>query len=227
VPDPPRVIHLDELEKIPGPGSLTWRPVRMTLGIRAFGCNAYTAGSAGDDVVEPHTEDPKLGHQELYFVAAGRAQFTIDGESHDAPAGTYVFVPDPASRRHAVAVEAGTTVLSFGGPPTFEPSAWEWSFQAAPLFRSDPARARAILAEGFEAHPDSASLHYQLACFEALQDEREKALAALSRALELRPELREWAAQDEDLASLAEDPEFRALLEPPAGGQPASEANSP
>jgi len=50
---------------------------------------------AGQDVVEPHTESPELGHEELYFVARGTATFTIDGESFDAPAGTYVFVPIP------------------------------------------------------------------------------------------------------------------------------------
>ena len=139
MPEKPKIVHLDQLEAIAGPGSLTWHPVRLTLGVRAFGCNAYTAGEAGQDVVEPHTEDPNLAHQELYFVAAGRATFTIDGSSHDAPAGTYVFIPDPASHRRAVAAEAGTTVLSFGGPPTFEPSAWEWAFRAGPLIRTDPA----------------------------------------------------------------------------------------
>ncbi len=207
----PKVVHLDELEAIPGPGSLTWHPVRLTLGIRAFGCNAYTAADPGQDVVEPHTEDPKLAHQELYFVAAGRARFTIDGESYDAPAGTYVFVPDPASRRHAVAAEPGTTVLSFGGPPTFQPSAWEWAFQAGPLVRSDPARARQILADGLEVHPESASLYYNLACLEAAQGKREAALTALRRALDLRPELAGWARDDEDLETLRDDPEFRSL----------------
>jgi quercetin dioxygenase-like cupin family protein len=118
MPEPPRVVQLEEIEAVPGPGSLVWRPVRLTLGVRAFGCNAYTAGQAGQDVVEPHTEDPKLAHQELYFVAAGRARFEIDGQHHDAPAGTYVFIPDPASHRYAVAEEPGTTVLSFGGPAT-------------------------------------------------------------------------------------------------------------
>jgi quercetin dioxygenase-like cupin family protein len=207
----PKIIHLDQLESIPGPGSLTWHPVRLALGIRAFGCNAYTAGEAGQDVVEPHTEDPKLAHQELYFVAAGRATFTIDGESYDAPAGTYVFVPDPGSHRHAVAAEAGTTVLSFGGPPTFQPSAWEWAFQAGPLMRGDPEAARRILAEGLEAHPESGSLYYNLACLEALQGDRAAALGALRRAVELRPEAADWARDDEDLASLRDDPEFRAL----------------
>lgn len=211
MPEPPKIVHLDQLESVQGPGTLTWHPVRLTLGVRAFGCNAYTAGEPGQEVVEPHTEDPKLAHQELYFVATGRARFTIDGESHDAPAGTYVFVPDPASHRHAVAEEAGTTVLSFGGPPTFEPSAWEWAFRAAPLTRSDPARAHAIMAEGLEAHPESASLHYNLACLEAVQGNRDAALAALRQALELQPEFAESAREDEDFESLLDDPEFRAL----------------
>jgi quercetin dioxygenase-like cupin family protein len=213
MPEPPKIVSLEQLESIPGPGSLTWHPVRLTLGVRAFGCNAYTAGEAGQDVVEPHTEDPKLAHQELYFVFAGRAEFTIDGRSYDAPAGTYVFVPDPASQRHAVAAEPGTTVLSFGGPPTFEPSAWEWAFRAGPLVRSDPARAREILADGLATHPESGSLHYNLACLEAWGGDREAALASLRRALELRPELAKWARGDADLESLRDDPEFRTLVE--------------
>jgi quercetin dioxygenase-like cupin family protein len=212
MPERPKIVHLDELESVPGPGSLTWHPVRLTLGIRAFGCNAYTAGEAGQDVVEPHTEDPALGHQELYFVAAGRATFTIDGQAYDARAGTYVFVPDPASHRHAVAAEPGTTVLSFGGPPTFEPSAWEWAFRAAPLFREDPDRARQILVEGLQARPESGSLRYNLACLEAIQGHREAALAALRAAIETRPEAAHWAREDADLEGLRNDAEFRTLI---------------
>ena len=33
------------------------------------------------------------------------------------------------------------------------------------------------------------------------------------RALELRPEIAEWAQGDEDLDSLHDDPEFRAMLD--------------
>jgi hypothetical protein len=211
------VVHLDELESVPGPGSLTWHPVRSRLGVRAFGCNAYTAGEVGRDVVEPHTEDPLLAHEELYFVAAGRATFTIDGNSYDAPAGTYVFIPDPASHRHAVAAEAGTTVLSFGGPSTFEPSAWEWAFLADPLIRNDPARARTIIAEGLEAHPHAASLHYRLACLAAVQGQRDNALEALREVIRIRPEMAEGAATDEHLAGLRDDPEFQAILQPGLG----------
>src|SRR5205085_11869128 len=166
---------------------LSWLPVRYTLGIRAFGCNAYLAPEAGSDVVEPHTEDPELGHEELYFVARGRARFTIDGQTHDAPAGTYVFIPDPASHRHAIAEEPDTIVLSFGGPPTFEPSAWEWAFRASPLYRTDPGQAREILLDGLRVHPDDASLQYNLACVEALRAEHDQALASLRSAVENDP----------------------------------------
>jgi hypothetical protein len=218
MPQPPRVVHLEELESVAGPGSLTWRPVRLTLGVRAFGCNAYTAAQAGEDVVEPHTEaaalpgeDPSLAHEELYFVAAGRALFEIDGEEYDAPAGTYVFVPDPASHRHAVATEAGTTVLSFGGPPTFAPSAWEWAFRAGPLIRTDPERAREILAEGLAAKPSAPSLLYNMACLDAVQGNRGAAIEALRTAIAGRPEAAAWAREDEDFTSLRDDPQFARL----------------
>ena len=65
--------------------NLTWRPVRATLDLKAFGPNAYTAAAAGEDVIEPHTEDE---HEELYFVFRGVARFTLDGEAFDAAAGT-------------------------------------------------------------------------------------------------------------------------------------------
>lgn len=207
-----RVTSLDEIESLPGPGTLTWHPVRAALGIRAFGTNAYTASEAGADVVEPHTESLELAHEELYFVARGRATFTIDGDTFDAPAGTYVFLPDPAAHRHAVAAEPGTTVLSFGGPPVFTPSAWEWSFRAAAL-RAEPERARAVLQDGMRTHPESPSLLYELACLEATQGDAGAALDALDRALEREPtgELRAEAARDEDFATLRDDPRFARL----------------
>jgi tetratricopeptide (TPR) repeat protein len=208
-----KVAHLDDIAPVPGPATLTWVPVRAHLGIRAFGTNAYVAGEAGDDVVEPHTESLELAHEELYFVARGTARFTIDGESFDAPTGTYVFLPDPAARRHAVALEAGTTVLSFGGPATFTPSAWEWMFRAVALRRDDPAAAREMLDEGFRVHPESPSLLYELACLEASQGHRDAALAALGKAIEREPKLREAAAGDEDFAALRDDPEFRGLVD--------------
>jgi hypothetical protein len=198
----PRSVHLDELDSIPGPGTLTWHPVRAHLGIRAFGCNAYTAERVGDDVVEPHVESPEYDHEELYFVARGRATFRLDDETIDAPAGTYVFVPDTATHRHAVAAEAGTTVLSFGGPPTFTPSAWEWSFRAAEHIESDPRKAREILEDGLREHPDSPGLRIHLARLEVRAGNEEHARELLRLAFERQPESVELARQDPRLAAL-------------------------
>jgi mannose-6-phosphate isomerase-like protein (cupin superfamily) len=202
MPRPPRAVHLDDLEAIHGPGTLTWHPVRAHLGIRAFGCNAYSAQRVGDDVVEPHTESAELGHEELYFVARGRARFTLDDETVDAPEGTYVFVPDTATHRHAVAAEPDTTVLSFGGPPAFQPSAWEWFFRADPLVDSDPQRAREIVDDGLREHPDSPGLLIYLARLEVRAGREEAARAALGRALARQPESEELARQDPRLAAL-------------------------
>jgi Cupin domain len=206
-----RKVHLDEIKSIPGPGTLTWRPVRATLGIRAFGTNAYTAGQAGDDVVEPHTENPQLAHEELYFVARGRARFTIDGETFEAPAGTYVFIPDPASHRHAVAEEAGTTVLSFGGPPTFTPSAWEWGFRAEAL-KDQPEKAREIIEDGLRAHPESAAMPYWLARLEARSGNTDAALDALETAIGRDRELAAEAEDDRTFDAMREEPRFRELV---------------
>jgi len=82
-----KTLRLDELEGIPVFGTLVWKPVRSTLGVTAFGINAYTATNAGDEVVEEHTEE-QLGHEEIYAVVRGHATFTVDGEEVDAPAGT-------------------------------------------------------------------------------------------------------------------------------------------
>jgi quercetin dioxygenase-like cupin family protein len=202
MPRPPRVVHLDKLEAIPGPGTLTWHPVRAHLSIRAFGTNAYSAAKVGDDVVEPHDENPDLAHEELYFVARGRATFTLDGESFDAPAGTYVFVPDTATHRHAVAAEPDTTVLSFGGPPTFTPSAWEWMFRAVAVAESDPARAREIVEDGLEQHPESPGLRIALARVRLAEGDEAGARAAVDEALALQPEAEDYVRQDAALVNL-------------------------
>jgi tetratricopeptide (TPR) repeat protein len=186
--------------------------VRLTLGLEAFGTNAYTANEAGSDVVEPHTESPELGHQELYFVASGRAKFILDGQEHDAPAGTYVFVPDTSTHRHAVAEEPGTTVLSFGGPAVFKPSAWEWTFRASNLKKNDPEAARKLLEEGLEAWPDSPSIFWELGCWEAVHGDKDAAIDWLRKALEREPRMSEYLETDDDLSSLRGEPEFKALV---------------
>ena len=218
------VANLSELESFSAPGNLRWTPVRKHFGITAFGVNAYIATEAGQDVVEEHTEE-RLGHEELYVVLAGRATFVLDREEIEVPAGSLVFLRDPAVKRYARAEEPGTTVLAVGGKPgeAFEPSAWEWSFAASSLRdRGDYAGALAIIREGLEEKPDNASLLYNIAFYEALAGNRVAALEHLRRAVELDERARKWARDDEDFASLRDDPEFLAIAgQPDAAGESA------
>jgi mannose-6-phosphate isomerase-like protein (cupin superfamily) len=202
-------VRLDDIEPIPVVGgTLLWRPVRRTLDIGAFGMNAYVAPNAGDDVVEEHTEQT-YGHEEVYVVLSGRATFSLDGESLDAPAGTAVFVRDPAVKRHARAEEDGTAVLAIGGPrdAAYEQSAWEWAFAAERHRASGDYDAMVDeIASGLALYPDNPSLLYDLGCAEALAGRLDDALAHVTRALEQKPEWREHAEQDTDLEEVRKLP---------------------
>jgi quercetin dioxygenase-like cupin family protein len=197
-------VRLDEIEPITVAGSLQWRPVRRTLGVQAFGINAYVAPNAGDDVVEEHTEST-LGHEEVYVVLAGRATFELDGETLDAPAGTVVFLRDPGVKRHARAEEPGTSVLAVGGKPgeAFTPSAWETYFaaerhRAAGDFAAMTDELRAALVE----YPDHPGVLYSLACAEAQAGSLDDALEHVRRAVELNPSFMAWSLEDADLQPL-------------------------
>jgi mannose-6-phosphate isomerase-like protein (cupin superfamily) len=205
------VASLDELERLPvDDEGLTWRPIRRRFDIRAFGTNAYTAERAGQRVVEEHSE--REGHEELYVVVQGRATFTLGEDEVDAPAGTLVFVR-PGTRRGAVAAEDGTTVLAVGAKRgvAYEPSRWEIAFAAYGYMRlGDPERGRRLLEEAAAERPDEWQAYYHLACFSALDGRREEALDHLGHAVELDEQAARWAADDEDLASIRDDPRFPA-----------------
>src|SRR5437764_13929292 len=206
-----RVLRLDEIQGIPVFGTLVWKPIRKTLGVTAFGINAYTAANAGDEVVEDHTEE-QLGHEEIYFVVQGRATFTVDGEDVDAPAGTLVYLDDVSQRRHAVATEPKTTVLAIGGVPgKHEVSPWEYFFPALPHVRSgDFEKAKSLINEGLRERPGQPALLYNLACVEALAGESDAALEHLNAAVAQKERYRERAREDEDFVSIRDDPRFPA-----------------
>src|SRR3954447_17275063 len=127
-------VHVDAVPAGPdrGAGVGELKPVRRHLGITAFGANARIAREAGEVLVMPPDERAggpygTGGHEELYVVLRGRATFTVDGGEVDAPAGTLLFVRDPAVTRSAVAAEADTAVLAVGGAPgvAYRVAAWE------------------------------------------------------------------------------------------------------
>ena len=197
------VVSLTGVDSLPGPGSLRWTPLRKHFGITAFGINAYTATEAGQDVVEEHDE-ARLGHEELYVVVSGRATFVLYGEEREVPAGSAVFLRDPAVKRYARAEEPGTTVLALGGKPgQHEISAWEYFFAAYP--KADEGDYEGALAEldaGLGQKPDHPPLLYHRACILARSGRLDEAREFLDRALAGDPELERWAGEDEDLARL-------------------------
>jgi len=68
----------------------------------------------------------------------------------------------------------------------------------------------AEMNEGIERYPEHATMHYHLACAQALAGREDDALAHLQRAVELRPGIAESARDDPDLASLRQLPGFPA-----------------
>ena len=158
------ITRIDELKRYPieGQEGLTMRPVRRHFDIQAFGVNAYTADEAGQRVVEEHREEG--GHEELYVVVSGRATFMLDGEKHDAPAGTLVHCP-PGTLRGAMAAEPGTTVLGIGAKPgeVFKPSGWEWTFAGMSLLsQGQEEAARRSWARARSRFPSRASMQARL-----------------------------------------------------------------
>jgi tetratricopeptide (TPR) repeat protein len=211
-----QVLRLAEIEPLSGGAEVKWLPLRTTLGISAFGVNAFR-GEPGEQVIEEHDETGSGAgrHEELYLVVSGRARFAVAGEELQAPAGTLVFVSDPAAQRGAIAEEPGTTVLVVGGKvgEAFRPSAWEFNFLAANhLGREEYDRARELLAAGLEAHPVHPGILYNLACLESLTGEPDAALDHLRQAVERDARFREYARDDRDFDSIRDRREFEALV---------------
>jgi quercetin dioxygenase-like cupin family protein len=188
-----------------------WHSIRHRFDVRGFGVNANVAVEPGV-IVEEHDETHGDGGQEeLYVVVSGHATFTLDGQEVDAPAGTLVFVRDPAVKRAAVAHEAGTTLLCVGGRPgqPFRVSTWEYSRRAVERVEAgDPEAAVRIMEEVVAERPDDSRALYDLACFESLAGRNEQALEHLRRAFEREPSLREHARTDSDLDPIRDDPSF-------------------
>lgn len=186
-------------------GTIQWIPLRRELGIRAFGTNAYRAAKAGDDVIEDHVESP--GQEEMYVVVAGRVRFTIDGETVEASHGDAVFLPDPAVRRSAIALEDGTIVLGVGGWPDrpYHSLPWEPIFLAADsMHRGDWAAAAEVLERESGDHREHPRVRYRLACCLAQLGDRDAALTELRAAVDAAPGLQEEAGREQLLASLRE-----------------------
>ena len=198
-------------------------PVREHLGIQSFGMNAYKPGDDGTLIGEH--DEAGSGQEELYIVLDGHATFEVDGETVDAPTGTFVFVP-PEARRKAT---GDGTVLALGGTPgeAYEAIDWgdAWRFHSDSMTAYSEQRyadALEAVRNGLEHVPDSAGLNYNYACFATLAGETgDETFDHLRRSIELRPQFREQARRDDDFAAVRDDPRFEEALRLRRPGYPS------
>ena len=193
-------------------GNVRWHTIRSTLGIQAFGINAWTATADGQQVIGEHDEagEGATGHEEVYIVVSGHATFTVGGEPVDGPQGTIVFVSDPAVKRGGVGVK-GTTILVVGGKrgEAFAPSPWERNAEAFQYWPTEEwGKAIEVLERFLAETPESAGVLYNLACAEARAGKTEEALEHVAAAVALESRFDQIAPTDDDLASIREDPRF-------------------
>jgi cupin domain len=189
-------------------------PVREHLGIRAFGINAYAPADDGTLVGEH--DEAGSAQEELYIVLDGNATFEIDGETVDAPAGTFVFV-QPGARRKAT---GDGTIVAVGAAPgeAYQAIDWgaAWPFHQQSLVAYGEKRytdALEAVKGGLERVPENGGLHYNYACFATLAGETgDDTFAHLRRSVELFPPFREQARRDADFAAVRDDPRFEEAL---------------
>jgi tetratricopeptide (TPR) repeat protein len=191
--------------------------LRADLDIAAFGASAAYQKKAGEVLIREHDEvGPGAdGHEELYVVVQGRAKFTVDGEELDGPPGTAIFVRNPASKRQAVAETDGTIVLAVGGR---RGEAYRLSPGASlrEFFRlhgeKDYEGAMTECEKALETYPGNALILYNIACLENLLGRPDEALATLETAIAGWPEYKNNAREDEDFATLRDDPRFTEVI---------------
>ena len=137
-------------------------PVREHLGIHGFGLNAFTPN---EDGVLINEHDESGGQEELYVVLDGNATFEIDGETVDAPAGTFLYVAPEARRK---ATGEGPSSRSGERPARrtrASTGARRGRSRAHRWRRTESKRyadALAAVREGLEQSPDNAGLQLQL-----------------------------------------------------------------
>jgi hypothetical protein len=203
-----RVARLDDLER-----RGRFIPVREALGIHSFGINAIKQGDDGTLINE---HDEVGGQEEVYVVLDGTATFEIDGETIEAPAGTFISC-EPEARRKAT---GDATVLALGGTVGEAYQAMDWA-EAWPIQSESMAAygeeryadATATVRRGLEQFPDHPGLNYNYACFASLAGEiDDEMFSRLRRGVELFPPFRDQARGDSDLDAVRDDPRFEEAL---------------
>jgi quercetin dioxygenase-like cupin family protein len=103
----------DELESMEGSGNCTWHLVRKPLDLEVFGINMVEIGPGGQ--IPEHSES-ESGQVEVFAILDGSAKFRLDGEDHEAPAGTFARMDPGVTRTIVNESDAPVTALLIGVP---------------------------------------------------------------------------------------------------------------
>jgi quercetin dioxygenase-like cupin family protein len=104
---------IDEFEEMEGSGGATWRLARKTLGAEAFGFNVVDIEAGGEIPAHDHTGD---NQEEVFIILEGQGILVIDGEEHDAPAGTFCRLAPEVNRTIRNTSDATVRALLIGVP---------------------------------------------------------------------------------------------------------------
>ena len=157
----------------------------------------------------------RVGPGGAVFVIDGTATFEVDGETVDAPQGTFLYVGAEARRK----ATGDATILAMGGTPGEAYQAIDWG-EAWPFHRASmrptansgtPMRSRQSAWP--RRMPDHAGLNFNSACFATLAgDTSDETFEHLRRSVELLPRFREDARRDNDFDAVRDDPRFEEAL---------------
>jgi mannose-6-phosphate isomerase-like protein (cupin superfamily) len=106
-----------------------WQRLNAALGVDAFGLNAIVC-EPGEQFDIAHDE-ADTGHQEVYVVVSGNAEFTIGDQRIEAGAGTVISAPDPAVTRSYRALAPDTRIVCIGAAPSGASGFGDWIDEAA------------------------------------------------------------------------------------------------
>jgi uncharacterized cupin superfamily protein len=101
----------------------SWRLVRRTLGLRAFGVNIVEI-APGDSI--PEHDETARDQEELFYVLDGSPTIVIDGEDHPVGAGTFARLDPAHSRtvRNDTSEPASVLVVSAPRTSGYRPMDW-------------------------------------------------------------------------------------------------------
>ena len=175
---------------------------------------AHPPQRGGVELVDPrvqaqlklYDEALSLFHQQKFAKAKGELEKVLEGPSKE--------LADRA-RMHLKIAEQRMKPSHEQNPKTADEH-YQRGVAMMNIGRWDDARES--LDKARKASPKADYVHYALAALDCLTGEADSAMKNLKVAIDLRPENRYHARNDEDFAFLQEDPRFTELLYPERDG---------